>query len=79
MNTVANRRIWLSSELATLKAMAAKGYSDREIGIKLRRTHSSVWQARVRYGIRCGHVKQSVDRRAKCRSNGASEQAAPSC
>ena len=79
MNTVANRRIWLSKELETVKEMAAKGYSDREIGIKLRRSRSSVWQARVRYGIKCGHPNKSNDMRAVCQRNTASEPAAPSC
>ena len=61
----AMRRPWRSSEVAQVKHMAAKGYSDRVIGLTIGRTRTAVSQLRERGGIAAGNPEHNP-RAAAC-------------
>ena len=58
----AMRRPWRSTEIAQVKHMAAKGYSDRVIGLTIKRTRTAVSQLRERRGIGAGNPEHNPAR-----------------
>lgn len=53
------RRPWLAMDIVQLKHMAARGYSDRKIGLTIGRSRTAVSQKRERLGIPPGNPKHN--------------------
>lgn len=59
IDALGQKRPWLAADLAQLKHMAGKGYSDHKIALTIKRSRTAVSQKRERLGIPPGNPQHN--------------------